>query len=198
MTKTIQENLNLATSLIEKGFKYAVRDQNGSLVATTSKPIKFESAGEWGSRQTLDLAEKATVLPESYFDTVTFQNEEPSELTTLNQAYLIARAALANEQEESVPTKPTIPQILHSLGQMYDSGMGYITRNKAGDLELFKDYPTKDLQTNKWTSSNPYDFRTVLPSSADPENVFADIQANDDAPESIDDVLEKHGLLDTE
>jgi hypothetical protein len=71
--------------LMSRGFKYFARDMNGNLYAYKYKPVK--GLGVW-SISTIDLEEQYIMINDNrgVYDTVKWEDEEPTEIETLKSA----------------------------------------------------------------------------------------------------------------
>lgn len=200
MTKTLQENIVMAQHLLEEGYNYLVRDQYGPLVASSAKPCKFEDLGEWGSPQTMSMTNIARPVDSEYFSIVQWVDEEPVSLESAIEFYELAKRLEPSSHNEPIEEEEEISPTMATLMNALDRGMEYVVIQPNDEVNLYANRPVFDEESNRWISSEPNEFRTVINGSEDLTEYFEYIQEANEREEIyhvlgvIYDILEEHGI----
>lgn len=205
MPKTIQENNNIIQQLLDKGYQYVVKDKDGPLVATSTKPQKFDDMGEWGSFQTFHQSNKAELVDSHYLTIAQWDDEEPLALTDAKAFYDVLSTLSAETLHETikqlgllVPEEDDEPSAtLQGLRIAWENGMQYIVAQPYNQVNIFKSMPVFDNDQNKWVSSDPGEFRTIVATTDEIADYFEQLlntSSNQSGVGIIDELLTQYGI----
>lgn len=205
MPKTVQENINKIQQLLDQGYEYIVKDEEGPLVATSARPQKFEDMGEWGSIQTLNQSNKAIPVDSDYLTIVQWADEEPLALSdakafykviatlspeTLNETF--KQLGLLTPEEDDEPSAA-----LQGLFTLWSNGMEYIVIQPNDEVNVFQSMPVFDNTQSRWISSDPAEFRTVITTTDEITEYFKQLPSttgNQSSIGKVDELLMQNGF----